>query len=89
MKTTVVDARDPNAYSGGYTLDSGPYATAYDAQGWFGRDQNKLVLKAEGDVARGRLQSARTEALWGHAVATFWDTQLGLRYDSGTGPDRK
>ena len=115
------DARDPNAYSGGYTLDSGPYtltgvrpprlgdehsfgtllidrlervygrdgnATAYDAQGWFGRDQNKLVLKAEGDVAQGRLQSARTEVLWGHAAATFWDTQLGLRNDSGVGPAR-
>ena len=114
-------ARDPHAYSGGYTLESGPYArpgprelrmadehnfgallvdrlervytdngnaTAYDAQAWFGRDYDRLVLKAEGDVARGRLQDARTEALWGHAVATFWDTQLGARYDSGVGPDR-
>ncbi len=115
------DARDPHAYSDGYTLESGPYAhpgprelrmadehnfgallidrlervytdngdtTAYDAQAWFGRDYDRLVLKAEGDIARGRLQEARTEALWGHAVATFWDTQLGARYDSGVGPDR-
>ena len=115
------DARDPNAYSGGYTLGSGAYAlpggrqlhlsdehnfgallvdrfervytdngnsTAYDAQAWFGRDYDRLVLKAEGDVAWGRLQEARTEVLWGHAVATFWDTQLGVRYDSGIGPDR-
>ena len=115
------DARDPHAYSDGYTLESGPYArpgprelrmadehnfgallidrlervytdngdtTAYDAQAWFGRDYDRLVLKAEGDVGRGRLQDARTEALWGHAVATFWDTQLGARYDSGVGPDR-
>lgn len=63
-------------------------STAYDAQAWFGRDYDRLVLKAEGDVVRGRLQEARTEALWGHAVATFWDTQLGARYDSGVGPDR-
>ncbi|MHB1075298.1 copper resistance protein B [Thiobacillus sp.] len=62
--------------------------TAYDAQAWFGRDYDRLVLKAEGDIAKGRLQEARTEALWGHAVATFWDTQLGARYDSGVGPDR-
>ena len=115
------DARDPHAYSGGFTLDSGAYAlpasqrlhladehnfgavlvdrleqsyardgnsTAYDAQAWFGRDYNRLVIKAEGDMAQGKLQEARTELLWGHAIATFWDTQLGVRYDSGTGPDR-
>jgi len=116
------DARDPHAYSGGYTLESGPYsrpgprelrmadehnfgallvdrfewvhatgggnATAYDIQGWFGRDYDRLVVKAEGDVAKGKLEEARTELLWGHAIATFWDTQLGVRYDSGAGPDR-
>lgn len=116
------DARDPHAYSGGYTLESGPYsrpgprelrmadehnfgallvdrfewahatgggnATAYDIQGWFGRDYDRLVVKAEGDVAEGKLDEARTELLWGHAIATFWDTQLGVRYDSGAGPDR-
>ena len=64
------------------------YATAYDAQAWFGRDYDRLVLKAEGAVAGGKLQEARTEALWGHAVAPYWDTQLGVRHDSGVGPDR-
>jgi len=115
------DARDPHAYSGGYTLDQGPDAlpgarqlkladehsfgsvlfdrlvhvrgrdagsTAYDAQAWYGRDYDKLVIKAEGEVAEGRLQDARTELLWGHAVAPYWDTQLGLRHDSGVGPAR-
>jgi copper resistance protein B len=115
------DARDPHAYSGGYTLDSGKYAlpgprqlrladehsfgsllvdrlervdtrdgnaTAYEAQAWFGRNYDRLVIKAEGDYGKGKLQEARTELLWGHAIATFWDTQLGVRYDSGVGPDR-
>lgn len=114
-------ARDPHAYSGGYTLDQGPDAlpgarqlkladehsfgsvlfdrlehvrgrdagsTAYDAQAWYGRDYDKLVIKAEGEVAGGRLQDARTELLWGHAIAPYWDTQLGLRHDSGVGPAR-
>tara|TARA_B100001105_G_scaffold192555_1_gene156616 strand:- start:30443 stop:31309 length:867 start_codon:yes stop_codon:yes gene_type:complete len=116
------DTRDPHAYSGGYTLESGPYAMqgkrllrlgdeqtvatvlfdsleavrsngsnsqAYDAVAWFGRDYDRLVIKAEGEVAHGKVQEARTEALWSHAVATFWDAQLGLRYDSGIGPDRR
>jgi copper resistance protein B len=114
------DARDPHAYSGGLTLETGPYAlpgprqlrlsdehafgsvlfdrlervytkdgnaTAYDAQAWFGGTYDRLVVKAEGDVAKGKLEDARTEVLWGHAVASYWDTQLGVRQDSGQGPD--
>ncbi len=115
------DARDPHAYSGGFTLQSGPYTLddkqrlhladeasfgsvlfdtleavrsdgnnsgAYDVLVRFGRDYDKLVIKAEGETASGKLQEARTEALWSHAVATFWDTQLGVRHDGGIGPNR-
>ena len=63
-------------------------STEYDLQAWFGRDYDRAVLKAEGEVDGGKLQDARTELLWGHAVATYWDTQLGVRYDSGAEPSR-
>lgn len=115
------DARDPHGYSGGFTLDKGPYASpktprlkladehsfttmlinrfersydrddnaaVYDGQAWFGTAYDRLVIKAEGDAAKGKLQEARTELLWGHAIASFWDAQVGLRHDSGTGPER-
>lgn len=61
----------------------------YDLQAWYGRDYDRAVLKAEGEVDGGKLQDARTELLWGHAVATYWDAQLGLRYDGGDKPGRK
>jgi copper resistance protein B len=113
--------RDPHAYSGGYTRESGPYvlpgpqqlhladehnfgallvnrleriytnnynATDYDVQGWFGRNYDRLVIKAEGEIAKGKLQDARTELLWGPAIASFWDAQLGVRHDDGVGPGR-
>ena len=109
------DARDPHAYSGGYTLDparslrmadehnfgsllvdrfesartSDNSFTTYELQGWFGRDYDRVVFKAEGEVDGGKLHDARTELLWGHAVADYWDTQLGVRYDSGLKPERK
>ena len=67
---------------------SGSNSTAYDAQGWYGRDYDRLVIKAEGDVAAGKVQDSRTELLWGHAVAAFWDAQLGMRHDGGTGASR-
>lgn len=62
--------------------------TAYDVQAWFGRDFNRLVFKAEGQASQGRVLDARTELLWGHAIAPYWDLQTGVRHDNGGGPDR-
>lgn len=60
----------------------------YDIEGWFGRTYDRAVLKAEGELESGDVAEARTELLWGHAVAAYWDTQAGIRYDSGPGPNR-
>jgi copper resistance protein B len=60
----------------------------YDIEAWFGRTYDRVVLEAEGDFEDGDLAEARTELLWGHAVAAYWDTQTGIRYDSGEGPNR-
>lgn len=114
-------ARDPHAYSGGYTLSSGPYAlpgprqlhmadehnfrnlrmnrfekisadedfSTYDAQAWFGSTYQKLVVKAEGDFADGRLEESNTDFLYSRALTSYWDAQLGLRADFGTAPDKQ
>lgn len=66
----------------------GNTSTAYDLQAWYGRTYDRAVLKAEGDYDNGEFEEASTELLWGHAIAAFWDTQFGVRYDSGEGPDR-
>lgn len=55
---------------------------------WFGRDYDRLVVKADGEYAEGKFQDARTEVLWSHAVASYWDAQFGIRQDSGTGASR-
>jgi copper resistance protein B len=61
---------------------------SYELMARYGRDYDRVVLKAEGETDDGRLEQARTELLWGHAVAAYWDTQLGVRHDSGEKPDR-
>lgn len=71
-----------------YVYTDAQERAAYDAQAWFGTTYDRLVLKAEGEVSKSKLDDARTELLWGHAIANYWDTQLGLRYDGGEGPDR-
>jgi copper resistance protein B len=63
-------------------------ALAIDGEAWYGHNLDKLWLKFEGERWGGRLQDLRTEALWAHAVAPFWDAQLGVRHDFGTGPGR-
>jgi len=63
-------------------------SVAYDLQGWYGRDYDRAVIKAEGDYDNGKLESSNTELLWSHAVSGYWDAQLGARYESGTGPNR-
>lgn len=67
---------------------SGGNAVAVDGEAWYGRNFNKLWLKFEGDRSNGRLQDLRFESLWDHAVATYWDTQTGVRHDFGGGPGR-
>ncbi len=64
-------------------------STEYELQAWYGRTYDRMVLKAEGEVDGGKLHDARTELLWGHAVGAYWDTQLGVRHDSGVKPERK
>lgn len=107
------NARDPHAYSSGYTLTEGPYAMpkenrlkladehsfaallgnrlefddssnsiTYDFQGWYGTTFDRLVVKAEGDITQGDFEESQTDILWGHAISTFWDTQLGVRLDT-------
>ena len=66
----------------------GETVVPYNLEAWFGRTYDRAVLKAEGDFEDGDLEEARNELLWGHAIAAYWDTQLGIRYDSGTGPNR-
>ena len=80
---------------GGVFLDQLDYAYSahgnavfLDGEAWYGKDVDKLWLKAEGEGSSGRLHDLRTEALWNHAIATYWGAQLGVRHDFGEGPDR-
>ena len=67
--------------------DDGP-STDWKADAWIGGDIDKLWLRSEGEHAHGELEQADVEVFWNHAVAAFWDTQLGVRQDFGQGPNR-
>ncbi len=68
--------------------DEGKTIASYDLEGWMGFDNNRLAIKAEGSTHNGDLEEARTELIWRQPWAAFWNTELGVRLDSGTGKDR-
>lgn len=60
----------------------------WEAEGWYGGDENKLWVRTEGERRGGKLEDADLEALWNHNVTAFWSTQLGVRRELGEGPGR-
>ncbi|WP_338039790.1 copper resistance protein B [Luteibacter yeojuensis] len=66
----------------------GGHGQSWEAEGWYGNDTDKLWLRSEGEREGGRPRDGDVEAFWSHAVAPFWDAQLGVRRDVGEGPKR-
>lgn len=86
---------DDTAPVGTLLLDSlesfagqGSHGQSWEAEGWYGNDTDKLWLRSEGEREGGRPGDGDVELFWSHAVAAFWDTQLGVRRDIGDGPKR-
>nr|WP_321329752.1 copper resistance protein B [Alcaligenes faecalis] len=73
-----------------YVRARGQEWAAYEGEAWYGSTYNRAVIKAEGEVASGKLQESETQLLWRHAVSTFWNTELGVRFDHAQGaPNRE
>jgi copper resistance protein B len=70
-------------------FDSDPSSGAsWNGSAWIGGDFDKLLVRSEGESTHGNLENADAEFLWDHAVAAFWDMELGVRQDFGQGPHR-
>lgn len=63
-------------------------AGAWDAQGWYGGDYNKLWVKTEGERLGGITHDASADVLFDHVIGRWWDAQVGVRQDFGRGPAR-
>ncbi|UCG73643.1 MAG: copper resistance protein B [Chromatiales bacterium] len=70
-------------------LRDGNDALVWEAEGWVGRDLNKLWFKTKGeDVEDEGLEQAELQLLFSRAVLPFWDLQLGLRHDLRPNPSK-
>lgn len=86
---------DDRASAGTLLLDrlesfagQGDHGQSWEAQGWYGNAIDKLAFRSEGDRTADGSTSGDITLAWSHAVAAFWDTQLGVRHDVGAGPAR-
>lgn len=74
------------------TYDGAPDTVRWDALGWYGTDYDRLWFRSEGESTTSGPSStdAEFQLLYGRLIAPFWDAQVGVRYDtsSGPGPDR-
>jgi copper resistance protein B len=64
-------------------VHDGESSLVWEAQGWFGYDINKLWVKTEGlyDSETNHTKDLELHALWSHAIAPYWDVQVGWRHD--------
>lgn len=54
----------------------------WEAEGWFGGDINRLVIKTEGEGDfGGALEDAEVQALYSRAIGPYFNLQAGLRQD--------
>lgn len=63
------------------TSHNGAVST-WDIDGWIGGDVNKLWIKSQGESLKGRTpEFSEYWAMYSRNIATFWDGQIGIRYD--------
>lgn len=70
-------------------FDLGSKAYEWEGEAWFGTDEHRLVLKSEGEGARGSaVESAEVQVLYSRPSGLYTDVQAGLRQDLEKGPRR-
>jgi copper resistance protein B len=60
----------------------------WSGEAWAGTDYNRLWIRSEGTVAKGKVEDGIQEFLFSRAITTFFDLQGGLRSDLDSLPTR-
>lgn len=67
-------------------LTRGEDGYRWDGEGWFGGDVDRAVVKTEGEGAfAGGSTRAEVQALYSRAIDPYWNLQVGVRQDLGSG----
>jgi copper resistance protein B len=73
----------------GIGLGGAPNIARWDGQAWYGTDYDKVWLKTQGELEKGRrAENAEVQLLYSRLIGYYWDFQAGVRYDPRPRPDR-
>lgn len=62
---------------------------AWEGEGWYGGDYDRLWIKTQGEGRFGTAPgAAEVQALWSRALDPWFNIQTGIRYDLAPGRDR-
>lgn len=72
-----------------YQLRSRRDGFRWDAEGWFGGDVHRLVVKTEGELTvDDDVDEAESQVVYSRAISPYFDLQAGVRYDFAPHPTR-
>ena len=61
----------------------------WNGQAWYGTDYDKVWVKTQGELDRGRrADNAEVQLLYSRLIGYYWNLQGGVRYDPSPRPDR-
>lgn len=60
----------------------------WEGEAWAGTDENRIWLKSEGTLTNGELEAGQQQVFFSRAISTFFDAQIGARYDLDSRPGR-
>lgn len=73
-----------------YRVQDGANAVAWDGQGYYGGDYERIWFKTQGEYSTGHdeFEKAEVQLLYSRLVGYYWDLQAGVRYDFEPDPSR-
>lgn len=69
-------------------LQGGDTGLRWDGEAWAGPDEWRVWLRSEGELTGGRVRDGQTEVYVSKPISTYFDVQVGGRYDPDSGPGR-
>lgn len=65
-----------------------PSSFRWSGEAWAGTDLNKIWLRTEGRVENGKVDDGTHELFYSRAISTYFNAQIGARYDGDSLPGR-